>query len=374
MSAQPYPAEGSPERARLEAAGMLTMDLPPSVYDIDRDWLRDAIHAGGHDVEVLSAERIDVIHSTCTKARFELTYDRDVGLPSRMILKGAFEDHSERMKEMYQGEALFYHQMAGRVPLNTPRPFWAGIDRKGWRAATLMEDLVQRGARFCRAQEPFDYAHMQARLDQLAALHAQTWNTPKLQPGGEWSWVEGRFGGLGAKLMEYYTQPEQWNHYVELPRGVAVSRKLLDAEWMLSALRRTGELNDADDYCLIHGDTHCGNLFVDADGTPGFYDPTVSKAPWWLEISYFLGADIDIGQRREWEGPLLGHYLTRLEQAGGPRIPFDEAWLRYRQGLVYGLFIFLINETRFQTEATNTAYAARFGIAIIDHDSAALLA
>ena len=94
---------------------MLTMDLPASVYDIDRDWLRAAIRAGGHDVEVVSAERIDVIHSTCTKARFELTYDRDIGLPSRMILKGAFEDHSERMKEMYQGEALFYRQMAGRL-------------------------------------------------------------------------------------------------------------------------------------------------------------------------------------------------------------------------------------------------------------------
>ena len=48
---------------------------------------------------------------------------------------------------------------------------------------------------------------------------------------------------------------------------------------------------------------------------------------------------------------------------------FEPAWDDYRRELVYGLFIFLINETRFQTEATNTAYAARFGAAVAQHRS-----
>ena len=38
--------------------------------------------------------------------------------------------------------------------------------------------------------------------------------------------------------------------------------------------------------------------------------------------------------------------------------------------LVYSVsFIFLINETAFQSEATNTAYAARFGAAAAQHRS-----
>jgi hypothetical protein len=353
---------------------MLTMSLPESVYDIDTAWFRHAIRAGGHDVEVLHAERIDVIHSTCTKARFELTYDRDMGLPSRMILKGAFEDHSERMKDMYQWEARTYKQIAPQVPLNLPRAFWAGIDPQGWRAATLMEDLVQRDVRFCRAQEPFGYDHLRSRLDQLAQLHASTWNSPDLLPGGRWSWVMSRFAPFSMDYIDYYLEPARWKTYMDSPRGVAVAGPLQNRSWMRDALTRIAAIEADDPFCLIHGDTHPGNLYVERDGTPGFLDPTVSRSAWWLEISYHLVASIDIAHRRDWEGPLLAYYLTALERAGGPRIDFDEAWLRYRQGLVYGLFIFLINETTFQTEATNTAYTARFGIAAIDHDSARLLA
>ncbi|WP_394657696.1 phosphotransferase [uncultured Novosphingobium sp.] len=367
------PLNAQEQRMMDETAGMLTMELPESVYDIDTDWMRRAIHAGGHDVTVTRAERIDVIHSTCTKARFELTYDRDIGLPTRMILKGAFEDHSERMQDMYRWEARFYRQIAPHVPLNLPATFWAGIDKHGWRAATLMEDLVARNVTFCRAQQPFGYDHIRNRLDQLAGMHAQTWNSPELLPGGRWSWVAGRFDASAMPYTDYYLEKERWNHFMEAPRGVVVARELQDREWMRHALRRIGEIEREDAFCLIHGDTHPGNLFVEDGGNPGFFDPTVSRSSWWLEVSYHLVSAIDIAHRRAWEAPLLTYYLTALERAGGPRIDFDHAWLRYRQGLVYGLFIFLINETTFQTEATNAAYTARFGIAAIDHDTVRML-
>ena len=53
---------------------------------------------------------------------------------------------------------------------------------------------------------------------------------------------------------------------------------------------------------------------------------------------------------------------------------FEGAWTAYRRDIAYGLFIFLINDLRFQTEAINTAYAARFGVAALDHDTHGLLA
>ncbi|KHK89134.1 hypothetical protein LK12_22530 [Novosphingobium malaysiense] len=353
---------------------METMPLPASVYDIDLDWLEGAIRAGGRDVEVLSAKRLDVIHTTCTKARFELSYDREAGLPARMILKGAFEDHSERLKDMYQSEARFYGQIAPEVPLNCPRSFWAGIDPGGWRAAVLMEDLNERNVTFCRAQEPFGFDHVRQRLEQLAALHASTWNSPKFADTGPWSWIEPRFGAFTGGYNDYYLEPARWNSYMELPRGLAVSRQLHDRDWMASALARIGELEAQDPFCLIHGDTHPGNLYIDADGTPAFLDTALSRSAWWVEIHYHIIASLDIADRRRWERALLGHYLDRLEAEGGPRIHFDDAWQRYRQGIAYGLFIFLINETTFQTEATNTTYTARFGTAALDHDTIGALA
>jgi hypothetical protein len=353
---------------------MQSIALPETVYEIDREWFTRALEAGGHDAVVVEAERLDVIHATCTKARFRLAYDRDVGLPERMILKGAFEPHSERMQEMYQWEARFYAEIAPHAPLVMPRIFQAGVAPGGWRAATLMEDLTLRNVTFCRAQAPFGFDHVRSRLDQLARLHAQTWNSPDLLPGGRWDWVAERFGPETWGYNDYYLEPDRWAGCMASPRGVAVSGRLQDREWMRHALTRLTDLAAVDPFCLNHGDTHPGNLYVEADGTPGFLDVTAMRGPWWSEIAYHLVASIDVADRRAWEGPLLGHYLSRLAEAGGPLLDFETAWLRYRQGIAYGLFIFLINETTFQTEATNTAYTARFGFAAIDHDTVGLLA
>lgn len=357
------------ERMDLE-----TVALPDSVYDIDLDWFRAALDAAGHDVEVTSIERLDVVHATCTKARFKLTYKQETSLPKRMILKGAFEDHSERMAFMYQNEARFYGQIAPLLPIRCPKSYWAGIDPGGWRAAELLEDLTLRDVTFCRAQDPFGFDHVRQRLDQLAALHAQTWESDRFAEGGTWAWINSRFDEDSMGYARYYLEAERWQKYMEKPRGVAVSTRLQDRDWMESALMRLAELEASGPVCLIHGDTHPGNLYLEADGTPCFLDPALSRTAWWMEVTYHIIASLDIADRRNWDRALLAHYLDRLAQEGGPVVQFDEAWLRFRQAAAYGLFIFLINETTFQTEATNTCYAARFGTAAIELDTIGALA
>jgi len=44
-----------------------------------------------------------------------------------------------------------------------------------------------------------------------------------------------------------------------------------------------------------------------------------------------------VEQRRTHERELLTRYLDGLQRAGGPAVPFDEAWLRYRATPAYGL-------------------------------------
>ena len=144
-----------------------------------------------------------------------------------------------------------------------------------------------------------------------------------------------------------------------------MSRYLHDREWMVAALADIASRHKGKAVCLIHGDTHLGNLFVEPDGTPGFLDAQVSRAPWSLEVAYHIGCALDIEDRRAWERPLLEHYLSQLAGVEAPS--FNEAWEDYRRDLAYGYFIFAINETCFQTEAVNTAYAARFGAALVDH-------
>jgi hypothetical protein len=92
-----------------------------------------------------------------------------------------------------------------------------------------------------------------------------------------------------------------------------------------------------------------------------------------MEVAYHVTAALDIAERGNVERALLERYLGALAEHGVSEPTFDEAWLRYRQFIAYGFFIFLINQTEFQTEAVNTAYAARFGTAMLEHDVQALI-
>lgn len=46
---------------------------------------------------------------------------------------------------------------------------------------------------------------------------------------------------------------------------------------------------------------------------------------------------------------------------------------QYAVFLIFGYYIFLINDPVFQAEIVNTAYSARFNAAMLDHDTFALI-
>ena len=113
---------------------------------------------------------------------------------------------------------------------------------------------------------------------------------------------------------------------------------------------------------------------MEADGRPGFLDWQSKKDAWYLSVAYFIGCALDIDKRRVWEAPLLAFYLERLVSYGVAKPPhFEEAWLRYRQSLIWPYFIFLNNEIEMQPEVNNAAVTNRSGMAVLDHDSFSLL-
>jgi hypothetical protein len=120
---------------------------------------------------------------------------------------------------------------------------------------------------------------------------------------------------------------------------------------------------------VVHGDTHLGNLYIDPDGTPAFFDPFPSRSPWFYEVSYHIVAALDVGDRRDWEKPLLAHYLRALEGQGVKNAPDPTAaWQDHVHALSWGLFVFITNENLFQTSQINESYMLRFADAALDHD------
>jgi uncharacterized protein YozE (UPF0346 family) len=352
------------------------MKLPLVPEEITASWLTAALGFRHRGVQVLSASVEDVIRGTSTKIRVRLHYashGAGTQLPATLIVKGGFEQHSPSMKDMYLNEIRFYRDVLPYIDINTPRCFYTGSDPATHQSIVILEDLRAKNVTFCHPQRPINYEQVARRLEAMACYHAQTWNSPEFQPGGRFDWVKSRYEGFNQVYIDRYLVPEIWDYYMQQPRAAAVPRILHNRDWMQRALKNLAAYHRQWPVCLVHGDTHLGNLYFEADGTPGFFDAQTSRGPWQLEVNYHVVVALDIADRRRWEKPLLVRYLESLKAHGVAAPSFDEAWEAYRRETAYGYFIFAINENRFQTEAVNTAEAARFGAAALDHDTVRLL-
>lgn len=350
------------------------LKIPLSIEGFTPAWLTQALRQKYPDTTVTDATPVDSIMGTSSKIRIRLSYETgSQDLPETVIIKGGFDEHSALMRDMHEVEARFYRDVQSRLPMTSPDCHFAGIDSENGHSVVIMEDLVPREVTWCHGQRPLAYPQVAAFLDAQAKYHAAFWDSSELQPEGKYGWMFGPFAPWCVEYLNRYTQPEVWAHYMSLPRAAAVPKRLHDCKRIEQALAQLANLHKSQPPCIVHGDTHLGNLYLEPDGTPGFLDMQVRKSVWVQDVAYHIVAALDIEDRRRWERTLLSRYLDRLRTLGIDAPSFEEAWLLYRCELVYGLFIFLINEVKFQTEAVNTAYAARFAAAVTDHDSFQLL-
>lgn len=355
---------------------MTAAAMPSTPEEIDLPWISEALKPRFPFANIHQSEIADIIAGTSTKVRVNIRADAGAGgeaPPPTVIVKGGFEEHSASLAPMYRSEARFYRDVLPLAPLRSPEAFFTHVDEEAHHSVVIMEDLRARGVEFCHPQRPQAFEQVQRRLNSLARFHAGSWESPHFVPGGRWDWITSRFSEWALVYATRYLEPTVWKAYIESPRGAAVSTRLHDGPWFKGALAKLGDLHRQSPDCLIHGDTHLGNLYIDSDGQPGFFDAQVARAPWHLEISYHIVGALDVVDRRRWERGLLKSYLAALGSAGAPAPDFDSAWLSYRRDILYGFFIFVINEIRFQTEAVNTACTSRYGAAMIDHDVIGLI-
>ena len=349
--------------------------LPTEIEGISRDWLSAALGTHAPDVAVDDFEIVDMQRSTCTKVRLRLAVNeagRRAGIPETVILKGGFEPHSREMAYMHMKEARAYRDLLPELGLPHPACYFADYDEATRQGIVILEDLVARGVDFCSPLVPQSFDQVARRLGVLARFHARSWQSPDFEPGRRWDWVE----DLVANQRHYfdpYLEPDVWQRFVASPRGAAASVRFHDRDWMSRALDRIAKLSAGLPHCIIHVDTHLGNLYVDPDGSPGFFDCLASRAPALLEVTYHLGCALDTADRPRWEAALIQHYLAELGRQGVAAPGFEEAMRQYACFLAYGYCIFIINESFFQMEAVNTAYTARFSAAMLQHRTAEVL-
>lgn len=345
--------------------------LPLTVDGVTATWLTAALRTRNPDVMVTRAEHLEVIDGTATKVLVALEYaDAAHDLPSRVWVKGGFAEHREYVGAMgvYAGEVRFFNDIAPAYELHRPASWFGVLQDDPVQGIVALEDLRARDVVFARATTPFAVEQTAAGLDTLAQLHGQTWGDPRPAKQGV------------AVVMGPATDPiwDAWfgalPEYFSAPRAYAASVATRDPDRLRAAAGAYRASAQHEPACVVHGDAHVGNAYVEPDGTIGFVDwQTIALGHWVHDVNYFVVSALDVPDRRAHERDLLAHYLRALA-AHGVTVPSDgDAWETYRRATAYGFLCWLCNPDIWQPADVNAATFARFGAALHEHDTYAAL-
>ncbi len=355
--------------------------LPVEIGEIKADFIRaglaDRFVASNIAANIRDIRIEEVHHGFSTILRVHLDADEQsfaAGLPRSVILKGGFENFSrERGRDFtYHSLEWEYHayHLLPELGLHMPETFFLRLDPARKQMVILMEDLTLRDVHFQRGLVPNSAEQVARRLTALADFHARTWDCKDLEPGG-------KYGGLrrnGAQMFLDYLDhggftDEEFAKFREMPRIQACPVAFHDYDWIKRIMAYTAELSDAIPNCVIHGDTHLGNLYEEADGTPGFFDSLARQEPGISEATYHICNALDPKVRRESERDLVAHYRNELKKRGIAVPSFHEMMHQYTAFLSLNLITFFVNPNHYQTEAFNTAHAVRAAMAMLDNNA-----
>lgn len=345
--------------------------LPGHPGEITAEWLTTALAVHHPEVVATSVYVGEVLTGTATKVRLLVDYNgagHALGLPATFWVKAGFGGHelSAAMLCFYEAEVEFYRSVAAGLGLGLPRCYFAGMDRTRGEALIVLEDLLARNTTFATAGETTTPDVVAAALDFQARFHAATWDRAGLADMAVYP------GSLRTVLLQVLGDA-YWARSIAKPRGRYVYEPLRDAAVMRRAIAALWEWDAANAVCLIHGDAHYGNMYIDRSGAPGFVDWQMGGVGHWsFDVAYFVAGALTPADRRANERALLAHYLDRLAEHGGRPPSFDEAWDGYRRHVVHGLF-HVANADEMYPEDTNCAVIERYSVATRELDALGLL-
>jgi Phosphotransferase enzyme family len=327
---------------------------------LDAAWLGSALSDIGDDERVITAAPVESSKTLAEKLRIAVTVEAADG--SRRTRHYCIKAHLDGASALdILPEARFYRDVAPRLPVRMPRTYFTGFDEANQRAMIIMDDIVVAGGTFGSPHEPQSVAVTRDTLSQLALLHASTWGLSSIDDV-EW---------LGQRIETFITfySADLLQSLLDDGRAEGFAPELRDATNLVAAL---GCMAEHEHTCLLHGDTHTGNVYLDAEGRACWFDWQVAQlGNWATDVSYHLATVLSVDDRRAHEVDLLQHYLHELEAHGAPAPAWDDAWDLYRRSFPYGYFLWVITRVRDRSEVL--AHMPRLAAALADHGTYRLL-
>jgi hypothetical protein len=326
------------------------------------EWLTAALATRHPGIEVTGVEPGPVISRVATNARFRIECAGGVpeGLSPDLCIKGYFTEYGRPYRHAGVPEAAFYAEVLGLTDMKTLRCVYADHDTETFDSVVITEDVVVEGAEFLDARSAYTPDQCAQSLEELAALHAGTWMAPRAAA----------VPSLDSRLELYVANrgKAEISSNFESEIGAGVPDAVRDVDALYDAYSQLGrQIPTEEPWCVIHGDAHVGNVFLNADGRPSFVDwQLVQRAPWYLDVGYHMSSAITVEDRRAHERDLVRHYLGHLAALGGDAPSEDEAWRLLPRGMVHGFYLWAIT-VRVLPEIT-TMLNERLGTAVDDHD------
>jgi aminoglycoside phosphotransferase (APT) family kinase protein len=352
----------------------------PTPESIDAELLTELLRRNGHPrarVTGFTSERVGTGQiGKCVRFTLELADGAD-GAPKSLVGKFPSDDPLSRKTGEdlgnYHREVMFYRELAGRLPIRTPKCYLAEIRGRGSDFAILLEDMApaQPGNQLTGCS----VAVARAAVRELVKLHAPTWGDRSLC--GK-DWIEERRPETAKQWQEMYRQ-SLTPFFARFGPVLAKDEREIIAQ--VAESRGVPFSYPAEPWALVHIDFRLDNLLIDETVTP----PRVAVVDWQSmvlqsplsDLAYFMGASLLPEVRRPVERELVREYHDGLVAHGVRGYDFAQCWDDYRRGAFAGFLVTVIASVIVQETARGnemfTAMAQRHARHALDLSAAEFL-
>jgi hypothetical protein len=348
-----------------------TVPVPETLEQaLSPSWLTAALRPRFPDLKISGVTPGPIVDRISTNARFaiECTGGLPGGLSPALCVKGYFNDIGRTARYVGAPEAYFYRDLAAPTGVRTLRSVYADIDPATSHGVVITEDVAAQGCTFLDGNSPYTPEQTTQTLEEFARLHAATWADSRYADA---QWLAPRLGRV-LEVWGTSTTIATIDRNLNGPNGERTPEEVRDALRLVDAYRslaaRTMAEASAGSWCVIHGDAHVGNLYVDATGVASLLDwQLVQRGRWYFDVGYHIASTLTVPGRRRTERDLLRHYLDALASHGVTPPPWEDAWRAIAFGMLHGFFLWSIT-TKVQPAIIATLLH-RLGTAVADHDA-----
>ena len=346
-----------------------TVPVPDSLEQaLSPRWLTAALQPRFPGIDICAVIPGPVVDRISTNARFSIECAGGLpdGLSPALCVKGYFNEIGRAARYIGAPEACFYRDLAATTRVRTLRSVYADIDPATRHGVVITEDVVSQGGTFLDGNSPYTPDQTAQTLAEFARLHAATWADARY---ADVEWLAPRLGRV-LEVWGVSTTLDIIDRNLNGPNGQRIPDEVRDAERLVDAYRGLAAMTAAEAasgaWCVIHGDAHVGNLFLDANGVASLVDwQLVQRGMWYFDVGYHIASTLTVDERRRSERDLLRHYLDALASHGVTPPPWDDAWRAIAGGMLHGFFLWSIT-TKVQPAVIATLLH-RLGTAVADH-------